>query len=139
MPYRPPPPRAHVIRNAAGLVHSWSQNLTGLRREVGRRLVRVVSIEQTDRYYGGRLMVLFEDGLNYEGTWADFGILCELLRNWRNMHGAPLQMHRRPAGMVGYRNPWLQAASKWHACRRVFGGRVHWVVYTGRTYRQRPR
>lgn len=102
----------HVIRNKDGKIISRSRNLRGIREAVGKQLVKTVSISPigNERYPEGKLMILFDNGDNYETNFASYQVLALSLLNWRNLYGAPLVIDCDwECGVVEYRNKKLRA------------------------------
>jgi len=85
---------------------SRSRNLAGIRREVGRQQVRLVSIKRLPRAEG-ELYIEFEKGWTFKTGFACFEVLKDAVRNWRNLYGAALIVDGRHKGKVEYRNPAL--------------------------------
>jgi len=94
-----------------GDIVSRSQNLAGIRKEVGRQQVRVVAIRQL-LMGEGLLHIDFESGWTFETNFASFEVLMDTIRNWRNLYGASLRVNGKREGTVGYRNKALLIASK---------------------------
>jgi len=95
-----------VIRKPDGTILSQSANLRGIRREVGRNIVKVVAIDKIGAGEG-KLAILFDNGNSFETNFASYGMLCWSVRLWRNLYGAPLIVCGTPSGLVSSRNPTL--------------------------------
>jgi len=91
------------ILNANGKVVQRSQNLRGMREYAGKHGVGKVSISAIPN--GGLLSVFFQDGAACTTTFADFRVLQQFVRNWRNAHGADLSVNGIPRFTVGRHNP----------------------------------
>ena len=80
-----------TIYNLSGLPVSKSRNLRGIRAYAGKHVVQHVRIWRTRT--GGELAVEFENGATVRTDFADFYVLQQFVRNWRNAHGALLSVN----------------------------------------------
>lgn len=85
---------------------SSSRNLRGLRAYCGDVPATKVGICKWNLTEGS-LAVTFTDGAVCVCEWASYEVLRQSLRTWRTLQGAPLEIDGKPAGEVGFRNPWL--------------------------------
>lgn len=94
------------IRDKDGNVIRQSRNLAGIRRYVGGYTAPLIETMDVSRLAddGGKLCMLFSNGASYETNFASFVVLCLMVRNWRNVYGAPLSINGVDAGKVGYKN-----------------------------------
>jgi hypothetical protein len=101
----------NVIRDRDGNVIRKSRNLRGIRRyvaEFGAPAIKTLAIDPTgEKGLDGKLSILFADGSSYETNFASYSVLCEWVRRWRNVHGAPLLVGGKDCGEVTSRNPYL--------------------------------
>lgn len=107
------------IRDKDGKVIQRSRNLDGIRRYVGRNLIKVLAIDKLKfaspaKLENGwlyaddaKLSILFDNGCSYETNFASFKVLKQFVRQWRNVYGAPLRVNGEDAGVVSYHNPKL--------------------------------
>lgn len=100
-----------VIRDKSGRIIQRSRNLRGIHEYVGKNLIKVLSISETGvaGYLSGKLCILFDNGASYETNFADFNVLQDCVRRWRNVYGAPLMVNGKDCGKVEYNNPALTA------------------------------
>lgn len=105
------PPTSDHVYNAMGEPIRKSRNLRGIRQHISRNLVRQVNIYPLPDG-DGVLDIRFNNGDWFRGHWADFGVLKNALRNWRNLYGAPLLINGVPKGMLRYQNPALLEADE---------------------------
>lgn len=94
------------ILDRHGNVVSESRNLRGIRAAVGRQHVKLVSIQHRPDQQG-ELYIEFDNGNHFTTDFADFSVLKDAVRNWRNLYGARLQVDWKNVGKVEYRNPAL--------------------------------
>jgi hypothetical protein len=98
-----------VIRDRDGKVISQSQNLAGIRRFVTKKdapTIKVIAIDRIgEKNLEGKLMILFENGDNYETNFASFTVLCRFVSQWRSVRGSPLRIDGTDAGTVSVDNP----------------------------------
>lgn len=81
------------IVDSKGNVVSISHNLRGLRRIIGKHLVKHVYVTrfQDGSLEGSALLtVVFVNGNKCQSCWASYTVLKQSLRNWRNLYGVPL-------------------------------------------------
>lgn len=106
------PDTGNDVYNATGVPVRRSRNLRGLRQHIAHNLVDRVSIYPIS---GGQgvLEVMFANGDVHRGQWADFGMIKNSLRNWRNLYGAPLFINGAPAGQVRWNNERLAESKEW--------------------------
>ena len=106
------PGDVHWLYDPSGRATNYSNSLRGIRQYVSRRLVRRVEIREFHGPHQGEggIKVTFDDDYYWLGRFADFGVLKWVLRNWRNLYGAPLFVNDNPAGKIDYHNPVLQEA-----------------------------
>jgi hypothetical protein len=109
---RPNPPRDLVVRDRDGKIIQRSANLAGIRRYVSgfnpRVIIRTLDVSEIGAPgpgAGGMLSILFEDGANYQCSFASFAVLCDWVKRWRNVRGAPLTINGAAAGKVSSVNP----------------------------------
>lgn len=91
----------------------WPKNLRTIREYIGKHVPGEVSIWE-NRDGSGLLAIYFykldsdkELAALYEGTFASFTVLCQTLRQWRNLSGTPLEIDGYSSGCVSYHNPKL--------------------------------
>ena len=96
-----------IIRNKVGNPISRSRNLRGIRSYVGKHIIKVLAIDAISKSEG-KLMILFENGNSFETNFADFKVLKESVRNWRNTYGAPLRVNGVDCGNINSNNEALQ-------------------------------
>lgn len=89
----------HVIRNKNGEIVNSSRNMRGIRRVVGKQLVKSVAIDHLPADEG-KLCILFDNGDSYETNFASFEVLKHCLRNWRNLYGALLTIDGNRASPI---------------------------------------
>lgn len=104
------PALPEVIRDVDGNIVKQSHNLRGIREYVSTHLISTLSIERI-AHGEGKLCILFDDGESYETNFADFAVLRDFVRRWRNVYGAPLLVDGVNAGKVDYRNSQLIEAN----------------------------
>jgi len=92
------------ILDKDGNMISWSANLRGIRRYVTSHAIQILGISRLSNGEG-KLMILFEDKSNFETNFADFTVLANFVRNWRNVYGAPLLIDANTCGKVSKDNP----------------------------------
>jgi len=92
-----------TIRDATGSVIQRSRNLRGIRSYVGANIIKVLAIEPI-AHGEGKLMILFDNGANYETNFACYSVLRQFVRQWRNVYGAPLLVNHVPSGTVDAKN-----------------------------------
>lgn len=94
-----------VIRNASGNVIARSANLAGIRRYVGKHIIKMMAIDRQLPSSAGTLLILFDNGSSFQTNFASHNILCDFVRRWRNVYGAPLLLDGLPSGKVSKDNP----------------------------------
>jgi hypothetical protein len=108
------------IKDSQGNVIRRSNNLAGIRRYVSRNGITLLTIAQlpadTKEVYSvhggraeGKLTIEFDNGATYETCFADFSVLRDFVRKWRNAYGALLQVNGKDAGKVDSKNTALLA------------------------------
>ncbi len=110
--------KRHPVIAPSGEVVGTSRNLAGIRRLVGRKPVARIEIgskdfmvhgrKPTTRYYEGVLYVIFDDGTKYATDFADYTVLKDWVRRWRNVYGSPLVVEGVPSGEIYANNPALR-------------------------------
>lgn len=98
-----------VIRDRDGNVIQRSRNLAGIRRYVGGRYAPLIKTLAVDRIgqWEGQLSILFDDGTSFQAPFASFEVLCDFVRRWKNVHGAPLMVVGERKGVVTKNHPAL--------------------------------
>lgn len=102
------------IYNKDSEVVSKSKNLRGIRRAVGTFPVEFVRIYKAADG-SGVMRVEFKKYVNttmfsllYPSycviPWGSFAVLCNSLRNWRNLYGVKLYVNGISQGLIGYDN-----------------------------------
>jgi hypothetical protein len=109
-PAQSQPGDRHVIRDRDGKPIASGRNQAVVRRYTSTHLVKVVAIDKIGSGADpeAKLMILFEGDVSYEHNWASYCVLCETVRNWRNLHGAPLRVGGQRCGLVGTTNKVLR-------------------------------
>jgi len=99
-----------VILDQDGKVIQRSRNLAGIRRYVGKHIIDKLSINTIgdSSYPEGKLSILFANKSSFETNFASFEVLKEMVRNWRNVYGAPLLVNGQDQGKVQHSNPALE-------------------------------
>ena len=92
-----------VIRDKKGNVIQRSRNLAGIRRYVGKNIVKTLAVDRSNG--AGLLTIEFENGARFDATFASYTVLVEFVRRWRNVHGAPFVLNGEPVGYITYDNP----------------------------------
>lgn len=93
-----------LIRDRDGNVIQRSRNLAGIRRYVGKHIIKTLDVS-TVGYDEGKLSILFDDGASFEANFASYDVLTDFVRRWRNVRGATLTVNGQPAGDVSSNNP----------------------------------
>lgn len=109
------PQYREFIRDEDGNVVQRSRNLAGIRRYVGKHLVRFVHIEHLEGNHidnGGRLVIKFENGNIFISRFESFTVLLGWVARWQNVWGATLWLNWNNAGTVGPNNEAMKAAYK---------------------------
>jgi hypothetical protein len=88
-----------VIRDRDGSAVRQSRNLRGIRTYVGKNLVKVLAIDRLANGEG-KLLILFDNGHSFETNFADYTVLRDFVRRWRNVYGAPLRVNGKDAGII---------------------------------------
>lgn len=111
-----------VIRDAQGNIIQRSRNLAGIRRYVSNHAIAVIAIDRIGEihkhptsgrvYSEGKLMILFRDRSSYETNFSCFSVLANIVRNWRNVYGAPIRVMGTNTGTVSYSNPTLKELAR---------------------------
>jgi hypothetical protein len=105
--------QTEIIRDSDGAVIQRSRNLAGIRRYVGTHPIKILAIDETADS-SGKLSILFDDGASFETQFASFDVLRNFVRQWRNVHGAPLLVNGESCDVVSSKNPKLsETESSW--------------------------
>lgn len=99
------------VKDKDGNVIRRSRNLRGIRDHVADYLVNTLDVSRLSDG-GGRLSVTFVNGDSYETNFADFKVLCLLVRGWRNVCGVLLTINGAPADYARWSNPELRRLSQ---------------------------
>ena len=105
------------ILNKHGYIVSSSRNLRGIRRAVGKQLVRAVDVSITEKGIG-KLTIWFENENFFSAAFSSYSVLLRTVRNWRNLYGVNLMVQGGIlAGKISYSNDYLRGVktSKIHA------------------------
>ncbi len=95
-----------IIRDKNGNPIQSSRNLRGIRAYVSNHAIDTLAIDRLPSGEG-KLMILFRDHSSYETNFADFTVLRDFVRRWRNVYGAPLMVNTQECGKVSYSNNYL--------------------------------
>lgn len=95
------------IIDQSGKVVSRSRNLRGIREHAGKHVIERVEISRVGQW-GGLIKIYFVNGWFFQTKYADYSILRNSVRNWRNLYGANLFIEGTPCGTVSYHNPRLK-------------------------------
>lgn len=93
-----------VIRDRLGNVVQTSRNLAGIRRYVSNHIIQRLAVDKTSNGCG-MLSILFDNDYSYQTSFADYTVLTDFVRRWRNVRGAPLLINGADAGVVSAWNP----------------------------------
>ncbi len=77
----------NVILDHFGKPIQRSRNLAGIRRYVGKHLIKKMSIRPIADMEG-ELLILFENGATYETNFGSYEVLVDFVARWRNVYGA---------------------------------------------------
>lgn len=94
-----------TIRDKNGDIIQQSRNLAGIRRYVGKNLIKTLDVCLLDGEGTGQLSILFDNACSFQTNFASYQILCNFVRNWRNVYGAPLSINGVASGKVCKSNP----------------------------------
>lgn len=93
------------ILDKNGKVIQTSHNLAGIRKYVSNHLIKWLDICPIgENGSEGQLSILFDDGASFQTNFADFGVLKNFVRNWRNVYGAVLTIGGIDCGTIEYDN-----------------------------------
>lgn len=80
-----------MMYDVNGKVVGRSRNLRMIVRAFGQYIIKAIKADKIGNGEG-KLLVLFENGYNYETNFADFGVLVDFLHNRRNLRGVVAQI-----------------------------------------------
>lgn len=95
-----------IIYDEFGNPIKRSKNLRGIREYVSKNSLFVISIDHL-KSGEGNLWILFDDGSFYQTKFADFSVLKNFVRRWKNVYGTPLLINGIDVGEVSYDNVML--------------------------------
>jgi len=94
----------YILDRNGNIIHR-SKSMRGIRRYVSNHLIKWVDISCiSNRSYEGLLSILFENGDSYQRVWSNYSALKDMVRYWRNIHGAKLTVNGDDYGKIGYDN-----------------------------------
>jgi hypothetical protein len=107
------------IRNRDGEVIQSSRNLAGIRRYVGKHIIKQLDIFPLGSGEG-QLSILFESGNSFQTNFVSYTVLKEFVRNWRNCYGCPFSIGGEDKGKLAFDNPNLIKVFEIYPCGDSF-------------------